>query len=106
MFVFRGNYIISGTISCVHKKPDEDRKSTRLNSSHVAISYAVFCLKKNSYYHEPNPTPYSVTTPTSNGSIHGHCVPTKIAGAADTGGTKAVYPHPTPPALVQGNPHT
>src|SRR5438067_7132392 len=26
---------------------DEDRKSTRLNSSHVSISYAVFCLKKN-----------------------------------------------------------
>src|SRR5437660_9988653 len=25
---------------------DTDRKSTRLNSSHVAISYAVFCLKK------------------------------------------------------------
>src|SRR5437870_5943817 len=27
-------------------KPPIDRKSTRLNSSHVAISYAVFCLKK------------------------------------------------------------
>src|SRR5690625_6512019 len=27
-------------------QPEEDRKSTRLNSSHVAISYAVFCLKK------------------------------------------------------------
>src|SRR5690625_6402076 len=26
--------------------PYADRKSTRLNSSHVAISYAVFCLKK------------------------------------------------------------
>src|SRR5215475_7118165 len=26
--------------------PSEDRKSTRLNSSHVKISYAVFCLKK------------------------------------------------------------
>src|SRR5215469_17554756 len=26
--------------------PDQDRKSTRLNSSHVEISYAVFCLKK------------------------------------------------------------
>src|SRR5690606_42033207 len=26
---------------------DVDRKSTRLNSSHVKISYAVFCLKKN-----------------------------------------------------------
>src|SRR5436190_7774306 len=25
---------------------DEDRKSTRLNSSHTVISYAVFCLKK------------------------------------------------------------
>src|SRR5699024_12415526 len=29
----------------VRREP-EDRKSTRLNSSHVSISYAVFCLKK------------------------------------------------------------
>src|SRR3712207_8694767 len=28
-----------------------DRKSTRLNSSHANISYAVFCLKKKRYYH-------------------------------------------------------
>src|SRR5439155_19354358 len=28
------------------EQPRQDRKSTRLNSSHVAISYAVFCLKK------------------------------------------------------------
>src|SRR3712207_8285672 len=28
----------------------EDRKSTRLNSSHANISYAVFCLKKKKYY--------------------------------------------------------
>src|SRR2546430_10338744 len=28
------------------RKPDIDRKSTRLNSSHSQISYAVFCLKK------------------------------------------------------------
>src|SRR3712207_8954583 len=28
-----------------------DRKSTRLNSSHANISYAVFCLKKNTYTH-------------------------------------------------------
>src|SRR5256885_12739101 len=27
-------------------QPREDRKSTRLNSSHLVISYAVFCLKK------------------------------------------------------------
>src|SRR5690349_23715261 len=29
-----------------HGRREEDRKSTRLNSSHVEISYAVFCLKK------------------------------------------------------------
>src|SRR5256885_8724209 len=28
------------------KAPERDRKSTRLNSSHLVISYAVFCLKK------------------------------------------------------------
>src|SRR5438477_5459903 len=28
----------------------EDRKSTRLNSSHMSISYAVFCLKKKRYH--------------------------------------------------------
>src|SRR5690625_3653619 len=31
-----------------------DRKSTRLNSSHVAISYAVFCLKKKKNKEQPN----------------------------------------------------
>src|SRR5207253_10564169 len=30
----------------LQRRLDADRKSTRLNSSHVAISYAVFCLKK------------------------------------------------------------
>src|SRR3989454_169723 len=29
-----------------HEVRDQDRKSTRLNSSHLVISYAVFCLKK------------------------------------------------------------
>src|SRR5438034_5312546 len=32
----------------VDERPDADRKSTRLNSSHTVISYAVFCLKKKS----------------------------------------------------------
>src|SRR5207249_11144577 len=35
----------TGSIS-THRVSLEDRKSTRLNSSHVSISYAVFCLKK------------------------------------------------------------
>src|SRR5688572_32495062 len=30
----------------------KDRKSTRLNSSHSQISYAVFCLKKKKKYHK------------------------------------------------------
>src|SRR5437773_7744661 len=29
-----------------HDRKPQDRKSTRLNSSHITISYAVFCLKK------------------------------------------------------------
>src|SRR5690242_21439260 len=29
-----------------HEDAQQDRKSTRLNSSHMSISYAVFCLKK------------------------------------------------------------
>src|SRR5690554_4539497 len=36
-----------------HVKPGEDRKSTRLNSSHVRISYAVFCLKKKKKHQHP-----------------------------------------------------
>src|SRR5437870_9071799 len=41
-----------------------DRKSTRLNSSHVAISYAVFCLKKKKNKTNPNLTPAHNNTPT------------------------------------------
>src|SRR2546421_2326986 len=33
-------------VSALEQNPLEDRKSTRLNSSHDQISYAVFCLKK------------------------------------------------------------
>src|SRR5436189_1675053 len=43
-----------------------DRKSTRLNSSHRCISYAVFCLKKkkkiNIIRHKNNTTAYTSTT--------------------------------------------
>src|SRR5690625_778668 len=37
LMIMHGKAVVRGT---------ENRKSTRLNSSHVAISYAVFCLKK------------------------------------------------------------
>src|SRR5687768_18017209 len=38
-----------------------DRKSTRLNSSHGYISYAVFCLKKKKNHSHPCPTTPSTT---------------------------------------------
>src|SRR3712207_8225788 len=43
-----------------HDHPRVDRKSTRLNSSHANISYAVFCLKKNNLSYLPllELTPY------------------------------------------------
>src|SRR5687768_17873733 len=36
-------------------EPIQDRKSTRLNSSHGYTSYAVFCLKKKKQYKHPPP---------------------------------------------------
>src|SRR5438874_3635656 len=40
--------------SCADLREGRDRKSTRLNSSHVEISYAVFCLKKKKIIKQPN----------------------------------------------------
>src|SRR2546430_11499966 len=44
----------SGHVARVHL--NRDRKSTRLNSSHSQISYAVFCLKKKNTQHISRPT--------------------------------------------------
>src|SRR5690625_6696170 len=46
------NDLLQQTEAQIRDKIGEDRKSTRLNSSHVAISYAVFCLKKKTE-HQP-----------------------------------------------------
>src|SRR2546427_7844034 len=43
-----------GEICC--RRSAQDRKSTRLNSSHSQISYAVFCLKKKTKQHRTHPT--------------------------------------------------
>src|SRR4051812_50008476 len=49
----------------VGRRPSTDRKSTRLNSSHMSISYAVFCLKKKKKQLPPDYTatgcPHSAT---------------------------------------------
>src|SRR5207248_7715678 len=46
--VFEGELVHSGSLEAEHVLHgiEADRKSTRLNSSHRTISYAVFCLKK------------------------------------------------------------
>src|SRR3712207_8881250 len=41
-----GRGMTAGELAAAMMLFDEDRKSTRLNSSHANISYAVFCLKK------------------------------------------------------------
>src|SRR5688572_31430948 len=50
--------VCPASVSLVDRLIDEeqiDRKSTRLNSSHSQISYAVFCLKKKKIEHIPQP---------------------------------------------------
>src|SRR5438128_4877152 len=42
--------------AALHGAPKADRKSTRLNSSHGSISYAVFCLKKKKQKNTANHT--------------------------------------------------
>src|SRR5690349_24230617 len=48
-----------------------DRKSTRLNSSHVEISYAVFCLKKKTKKIKNMQNTYKKTNKTTNNNKHG-----------------------------------
>src|SRR5471030_3418193 len=48
--LFRSEFLLARAQAHSHDdapaRADQDRKSTRLNSSHLGISYAVFCLKK------------------------------------------------------------
>src|SRR3712207_8491768 len=60
---FRGTTAVAGQTGTTYDVT-ADRKSTRLNSSHANISYAVFCLKKKTFtgitahsYRHPTPTP-------------------------------------------------
>src|SRR3712207_7545866 len=50
-----GGGFLGGVV--VRKLRERDRKSTRLNSSHANISYAVFCLKKKTNTLTPNSEP-------------------------------------------------
>src|SRR5205807_4796075 len=56
--LFRSPWLVTAPSACTAFSPPgrwapRDRKSTRLNSSHLVISYAVFCLKKKNKKHTP-----------------------------------------------------
>src|SRR3712207_8722155 len=61
--VFRG--VVLAPLVVPEFRQREDRKSTRLNSSHANISYAVFCLKKNYHRLRPNSTRSTPLRPSS-----------------------------------------
>src|SRR2546427_4961974 len=63
---FVENALLKARAAC-----EADRKSTRLNSSHSQISYAVFCLKKKNNHREPVCTPSTV-----NYSLSANALPT------------------------------
>src|SRR5438034_1783119 len=46
LFIERTVEVVVPALSVARRAKRKDRKSTRLNSSHTVISYAVFCLKK------------------------------------------------------------
>src|SRR5947208_5861365 len=53
--------VIVGAVVSVAVLDGGDRKSTRLNSSHQIISYAVFCLKKKKTPQHPDAALYPIT---------------------------------------------
>src|SRR2546430_7122047 len=57
-------------IDLMHRA-DQDRKSTRLNSSHSQISYAVFCLKKKNKSHH-HYHPHHATSPSNPYQLRPH----------------------------------
>src|SRR5688572_32277667 len=56
----------SSTAGSVRRSTTSDRKSTRLNSSHSQISYAVFCLKKKKKKYRLNTQKQEETYDTNN----------------------------------------
>src|SRR5688572_24201884 len=56
------------------REPRTDRKSTRLNSSHSQISYAVFCLKKKKKKINEAQTTNTIAAINSHRLHHTHCL--------------------------------
>src|ERR1039458_1192920 len=85
-----------------------DRKSTRLNSSHLGISYAVFCLKKITKAHEHDATPRRAVHPPPGGqervrALHHPLLRADRAASLsfffNNGAPPEIYPFPLPAPL-------
>src|SRR5256885_8462648 len=86
-------------------KEKADRKSTRLNSSHLVISYAVFCLKKKAECslrhpcrHSPAPPATLSLRPASLSSEIGHGPRSEVQPPA-----RRSRPSPPPKVVDRGN---
>src|SRR5207247_6024573 len=69
--ILAGTDLPRRSLPAMRDLPAEDRKSTRLNSSHEWISYAVFCLKKKTNSTKAT-APTCAARPSSNMSIASH----------------------------------
>src|SRR5260221_2583164 len=86
--LFRSPHVWGGTINSARRSSPtriwrgstkaEDRKSTRLNSSHTVISYAVFCLKKKKNKHRQPAAPQEWVASTSIRHTHTETVPPEL----------------------------
>src|SRR5207253_8437741 len=72
----------------------EDRKSTRLNSSHVAISYAVFCLKKKKQKHTGT---HLLAFKPSRSTLHRQRPSSALPHVPSVATFPPTTPRPTPP---------
>src|SRR5256885_11453738 len=75
-------------------KPAVDRKSTRLNSSHLVISYAVFCLKKKKKTRHFWHTLHSLTIPNPSRSFGTSPQPPSLHRDAPNVPTPPLQHHP------------
>src|SRR5205807_7591585 len=85
----------SGGVSKLQRKlsvlpaGNRDRKSTRLNSSHLVISYAVFCLKKKTSSDRRRPRFLRASLPSRTSPLRRHLLSSPIRSAAHSD----LYPH-------------
>src|SRR5256885_9466977 len=78
-----------------------DRKSTRLNSSHLVISYAVFCLKKKKPRHRPHTARGELDSDVGAQTVAPDDLPRRPLPREYRGDAGAPLIHPAPPASAR-----